>query len=726
MPTKKSTSIAETPKNIERENSISSYFGEMVFGPKAQAKYLSAESQQAITKAINEGHAVSRDMADAIAEGMMNWAMDMGATHYTHWFQPLRGTTAEKHDSFFEPVGMGIDNGIEVFSGKALAQQEPDASSFPNGGIRNTFEARGYSAWDPSSPAFIIEKAGAKTLCIPTIFVAYTGEALDYKAPLLKTLAFVRKAATDVAQYFDKKVTDCSVSLGIEQEYFLVREELFRLRPDLMYAGRTLLGHTPAKGQQLEDHYFGSIPTRVQAFMVDFEKASHQLGIPLRTRHNEVAPAQFECAPQFESLNLAVDHNTLLMDVMEAVAADHGFKVLLHEKPYKGINGSGKHNNWSLITNTGVNLLSPGKSPSENLQFLTFFINVIKAVHDYADLLRASIATAGNDHRLGANEAPPAIMSVFVGDTLEHVLNDFESGNVSAKGMASKDSIQIPNIPEILVDNTDRNRTSPFAFTGNKFEFRAVGSSDNCASPMVVLNTIVAEQLVQFKKKVDAKLKSSKGAKTEEVLKQVLREELKSSKRILFGGNGYGEEWVKEAKKRGLSNVKNTAEALAAYMSPSSVDLFVKNGIYSHKELEARTEIRYESYNLRLQIEGRVLNEMVQNFVIPSAVRYQKKLADNVQTLLNIGQSKASVKAQLDIIAELSENINKAHDLNAKMTNERAKANVLEDAHKKALAYNKKVKPLFDEIRECCDAIENMIDDMEWSLPKYRELLSLN
>ena len=730
MPAKKSSSAKSEQEPMISTTimvpgiEISSYFGEMVFGPQAQKQYLSAESQNAIEKAINEGAAVSRDMSDGVAEGMKNWALDMGATHYTHWFQPLRGTTAEKHDSFFEPTG--IDTGIEVFSGKSLTQQEPDASSFPNGGIRNTFEARGYSVWDPSSPAFIIEKAGARTLCIPTIFISYTGEALDYKAPLLKTLAFVRKAATDVCQYFDTKVNDCSVSLGVEQEYFLVKEELFRLRPDLMFAGRTLIGHTPAKGQQLEDHYFGSIPTNVQAFMVEFEQRAHQLGIPLRTRHNEVAPGQFECAPQFETLNLAVDHNTLLMDVMESVAQNHGFKVLLHEKPFKGINGSGKHNNWSLVTNTGVNLLSPGKSPEQNLQFLTFFINVIKAVHDHADLMRASIATAGNDHRLGANEAPPAIMSVFVGDTLEHVLNDFESNKKSAKGKSVKDAIQIPNIPEILLDNTDRNRTSPFAFTGNKFEFRAVGSSDNCASPMVVLNAIVADQLVKFKSLVDAKIAENKGIAKEEIIKQVLREELKTSKRILFGGNGYGDEWVKEAEKRGLSNVKNTAEALAFYMSPSSVDLFVKNGIYSLKELEARTEIRYESYNLRIQIEGRVLNEMVQNFVIPSAIRYQKRLADNVQALLSIGQSKKSVVAQVEIISELSKNINKVYELNNDMTNERAIANKLDDAHQKALAYNKKVKGLFDDIRECCDEIERLVDDSDWVLPKYRELLSLN
>jgi glutamine synthetase len=633
----------------------------------------------------------------------------------------LRGTTAEKHDSFFEPTG--IDTGIEVFSGKALAQQEPDASSFPSGGIRNTFEARGYTAWDPSSPAFLLEKGGVRTLCIPTIFVSYTGEALDYKAPLLKTLAVVRKAATDVCQYFDEKVTDCSVSLGVEQEYFLVREDLYHQRPDLMYAGRTLIGHAPAKGQQMEDHYFGAIPTKVQAFMSDFEQKAHKLGIPLRTRHNEVAPGQFECAPQFESLNLAVDHNTLLMDIMEACATDHGFRVLLHEKPYKGINGSGKHNNWSLVTNTGVNLLSPGSSPQENLQFLTFFINVIKAVYDHADLLRASIATAANDHRLGANEAPPAIMSVFIGDTLQHVLEDFENQTSTGK-KGSKTSINIPNIPEILLDNTDRNRTSPFAFTGNKFEFRAVGSSDNCASPMVVLNTIVANQLMEFKGKVDALI--AKGKDKETALREVLRKDLTSCKKVIFGGNGYSDEWVVEAKKRGLKNIRHSAEALAAYMSKSSVELFTNLGIFSHKELEARTEIRYESFCLTIELESKVLTEMVQNMVIPSAIRYQSRIADNVSKLLSIGLSKDQVSAQIDLLTQLSALINSAQTLNNKLSAEVDKAMEKEHAKDRALALNSKVKPLFEEIRAVSDEIERLCDDSDWALPKYRELITLN
>jgi glutamine synthetase len=538
---KSSTPTRKKDNNVVEELKISHYFGENVFGPEAQRKFLSKEALVAIEDAVKSGKTISMKEADQVAEGMQAWALGFGCTHYTHWFQPLRGTTAEKHDSFFEPIGQ--DTGVEKFSGKALVQQEPDASSFPSGGIRNTFEARGYTAWDPSSPAFIMEKAGAKTLCIPTIFVSYTGEALDYKAPLLKALAFIRGAATDVAKFFDENVKDCSISLGVEQEYFLVDAQLFNQRPDLILAGRTLVGSIPAKGQQLEDHYFGSIPNRALAFMADFEEKSHRLGIPLRTRHNEVAPAQFECAPQFEEANLAVDHNSLLMDVMESVAEDHGLKVLLHEKPFKGINGSGKHNNWSIVTSTGVNVLSPGKSPEQNLQFLTFFINTIKAVYDHADLLRASIATAHNDHRLGANEAPPAIVSVFVGDLLEHVLADFEGTNAT-KSSAKKSgaSIKVPNIPEILLDNTDRNRTSPFAFTGNKFEFRAVGSSDNCASSMTVLNTIVANQLANFKKEVDAGLAKTKGAKTEEVIKEILRSYLKDSKKVLFGGNGYSDQ----------------------------------------------------------------------------------------------------------------------------------------------------------------------------------------
>jgi glutamine synthetase len=718
--TSSSSSAIDYPVNHE---GISTFYADLVFGPKAQSRYLSATAQEAIEQAAGHGQPISRETADEVAAGMQAWALDLGATHYTHWFQPLRGTTAEKHDSFFEPTG--IDTGIEKFGGKALAQQEPDASSFPSGGIRNTFEARGYTAWDPSSPAFIMAKAGAKTLCIPTVFVSYTGEALDYKAPLLKSVAFLKKTATDVCQYFDKNVNTCSISLGIEQEYFLVDEQQFKSRPDLMFAGRTLIGNSPAKGQQLEDHYFGSIPNRVLAFMADFEERAHLLGIPLRTRHNEVAPAQFECAPQYEDMNLAVDHNSLLMDLMESVALDHNLRVLLHEKPYKGINGSGKHNNWSIITNTGVNLLAPGNSPESNLQFLTFFVNTIKAVHDHRDLLRASIATAANDHRLGANEAPPAIMSVFVGHTLENVLNDFESdAKVGTKANASA-TINVPNIPEILFDNTDRNRTSPFAFTGNKFEFRAVGSSDNCSSSMVVLNTIVANQLKNFKAEVDAHV-AKNGGSAEDAIKQILRTYITETKRILFGGNGYGDEWKEEAKRRGLSNITTTPEALQAYLTPESENLFVENGIFSHRELEARTEIRYETYVLRLQIEGRVMNELVSSYVIPAAVNYQKRLADNVNALKGMGLAATAYKAQSEIVEFLSKQINRAYELNEQMTSERAKANNLDHADKKAMAYCNNVKPMFDEIRECCDEIERVCDDAEWTLPKYRELLSLS
>jgi len=720
---KKSSSSVTTEYPVNH-NGISTYYADLVFGPTAQANYLSAEVCLAIQEAASHGKSISPATADEVAAGMQAWALELGATHYTHWFQPLRGTTAEKHDSFFEPTG--VDTGMEKFGGKALAQQEPDASSFPSGGIRNTFEARGYTAWDPSSPAFIMPKAGAKTLCIPTVFVSYTGEALDYKAPLLKSVAFLKSASTDVCHYFDKNVKTCSISLGIEQEYFLVDEQQFKSRPDLMFAGRTLIGNSPAKGQQLEDHYFGSIPNRVLSFMADFEERAHLLGIPLRTRHNEVAPAQFECAPQYEDMNLAVDHNSLLMDLMESVASDHQLRVLLHEKPYKGINGSGKHNNWSIITDTGVNVLSPGNSPESNLQFLTFFVNTIKAVHDHRDLLRASIATAANDHRLGANEAPPAIMSVFVGHTLENVLNDFEANAKTATKAGVSATINVPNIPEILFDNTDRNRTSPFAFTGNKFEFRAVGSSDNCSSSMVVLNTIMANQLKQFKSEVDAVLKSKKGMKVEDAIKGILRGYIADSRKILFGGNGYGEEWKKEAKKRGLSNITTTPEALKAYLTPASTSLFVDNGIFSHRELEARTEIRYETYVLRLQIEGRVMNELVSSYVIPAAVNYQKRLADNVNALQSMGLKKDSHKAQTEIVEFLAKQLNRVYELNEKMTAERAKANNLEHADQKALAYCNKVKPMFDDIRECCDEIERVCDDAEWTLPKYRELLSLS
>lgn len=701
---------------------ISEYFGKSVFGPKAMAEYVSKEAIKAVNESRNTGKPMDRKMADQIAEGMKNWAIEKGATHYTHWFQPLRGSTAEKHDAFFDPTG--IDSGIEVFNGKALVQQEPDASSFPNGGIRNTFEARGYSAWDPSSPAFIMEKASGKTLCIPTIFVAYTGEALDYKAPLIKSTNFLVKNSTAVCQYFDSNVKNAKVSLGIEQEYFLVDEELYHKRPDLVFAGRTLVGNMPAKGQQLEDHYFGSIPERVYNYMTDFEKEALKLGIPLKTRHNEVAPGQYECAPMFEEADIAIDHNSLLMDVMQSVAGRHKLKVLWHEKPFKGVNGSGKHNNWSIITDTGVNLLSPGHSPIDNLQFLTFFINTIKAVHDNADLLRASIATAANDHRLGANEAPPAIMSVFIGSTLSEVLNQFQnSKSVNKPGRVSEKTISVYRIPEILLDNTDRNRTSPFAFTGNKFEFRAVGSSDHCANAIIVLNTIVGNQLQEFKIEVDALIR--KKVNKLQAIEQILKTYIKTSKKIIFEGNGYSEEWVKEAAKRGLNNIKTTPYALDAYNTKATKELFVNNKIFTRKELEARTEIKFENYLLKIQIEGRILGELVKNYVIPSAVEYQKKLVDAIEGLNRIGQTKAENKGMYELAKEISKQVNAIWENNHKMVEERKKANNLLHADKKAKAYCDKVKPYFDLIRESADKLEELIDNDVWKLPKYRDLLFL-
>jgi len=717
-----STSKSEQKISKHHMKQISEYYGKSVFGPKAMAEYVSKEAIKAVNESRNTGKPMDRKMADQIAEGMKNWAIEKGATHYTHWFQPLRGATAEKHDAFFEPTG--IDTGVEMFSGKALVQQEPDASSFPNGGIRNTFEARGYSAWDPSSPAFIMEKASGKTLCIPTIFVAYTGEALDYKAPLIKSTNFLTKTTTEICQYFDTNVKNAKVSLGIEQEYFLIDEELYHQRPDLVFAGRTLVGNMPAKGQQLEDHYFGSIPERIYNYMTDFEREALKLGIPLKTRHNEVAPGQYECAPMFEEADIAIDHNSLLMDVMQSVAGRHKLKVIWHEKPFKGVNGSGKHNNWSIVTDTGVNLLSPGHSPQDNLQFLTFFINTIKAVHDHADLLRASIATAANDHRLGANEAPPAIMSVFIGSTLSQVLNQFENSKASSKpGRVSEKTISVYRIPEILLDNTDRNRTSPFAFTGNKFEFRAVGSSDHCSNAIIVLNTIVANQLALFKKDVDALIK--KKVNKLAAIEQVLISYSKASKKIIFEGNGYGEEWVKEAAKRGLNNIKTTPYALDAYNTKVTKDLFVNNGIFTKKELEARTEIKFEDYLLKIQIEGRILGELAKNYVIPSAVDYQKKLVDTIEGLNKIGMTKSDNKALLELVKEISKHINAIWDNNAKMTEERRKANLLTHADKKAKAYCDKVKPYFESIRESADKLEELIENDSWKLPKYRDLLFL-
>jgi glutamine synthetase len=680
---------------------------------------LSKEVYEKLISSIDQGELINHDDANHIATAMKQWAMSKGATHYTHWFQPLTGTTAEKHDAFFEPSG---DGAIEKFAGSALVQQEPDASSFPNGGIRNTFEARGYTAWDPSSPAFIMESQAGKTLCIPTVFVSYTGEALDYKAPLLKALNALDKAAVDVCQYFDKGITKVNASLGIEQEYFLVDLALYNARPDLVLTGRTLFGDMSAKGQQLEDHYFGSIPDRVFSYMVDFENEALKLGIPLKTRHNEVAPMQFECAPIYEEINLAIDHNQLLMDLMEKVARRHNFKVLLHEKPYAGINGSGKHNNWSLITDTGKNLLAPGKTPKNNLMFLAFFVNTVKAVHEHADLLRASIASVSNDHRLGANEAPPAIISIFLGQQLNEVLDEIEHSRISKK--IKEDNalwLGIPKIPQILLDNTDRNRTSPFAFTGNKFELRAVGSSANSSAPMTVLNAIVADQLVKFKIDVDKLIK--KGEKKDIALLTIIKKYIKESKDIRFEGNGYSQEWADEALKRGLSNIKTTPVALDAYVSDKSLELFTKTNIFSKRELHARHEILLESYFKKLQIEARVMGEMTNTMIIPAAIHYQNTLIANAKGLKEIGAADSTLEIPVGIINKISEHLNVVKTSVDAMLASRKVTNVIDDSRDKAISYDEKVKSHFETIRYHADKLEQIIDDSVWPIPKFRELL---
>ena len=702
-------------------DNVSEYFGRNVFGRDAMREYLSEEAYNSVLSAIENGTKIERKMADQVAASMKSWSKTKGVTHYTHWFQPLTGTTAEKHDAFFTPTGNG--RAIETFGGDQLVQQEPDASSFPNGGIRNTFEARGYTAWDPTSPAFVI----GKTLCIPTVFVSYTGEALDFKAPLLKALNVLDKSATAVAQYFDKNVTKVTATLGWEQEYFLVDTALYNARPDLIMTGRTLFGHSPAKGQQLEDHYFGSIPDRAAAFMRELESECWLLGVPVKTRHNEVAPNQFECAPVFEECNLAVDHNQLLMDIMEKVARRHNFRVILHEKPFAGVNGSGKHNNWSMGTDTGKNLLSPGKTPKTNLQFLTFFINTIKAVHDNANLMRASIASANNDHRLGANEAPPAIMSIFIGSQLTQVFEELEKKVKSGKMTPDEKTalkLGIGKIPDILLDNTDRNRTSPFAFTGNKFEFRAVGSSANCAGPMTVLNTIVADQLFKFKVEVDALIE--KGIEKDEAIFQVLVGYIKASKNILFEGNGYGDEWVKEAEKRGLSNIRTTPLALDAYVKKDTLELFERHGIMNKREQEARHAIYLETYTKKIQIESRVIGDLSLNHIIPTAIRYQNLLTDNVVKLKTIFGEKeylANTKTQIEMIQEISDRIAIIKTSVDEMTEERKKANVIEDHRQQAIQYCEKVIPYFETIRYNVDKLELLVDDDQWPLPKYREIL---
>ena len=708
------------PIKFEELDRKSHLFGSNVFNDVSMKNFLTEDAYKGVKDAVQHGKKIDRKLADYIAIGMKEWAMSKGVTHYTHWFQPLTGTTAEKHDAFFETNADGTS--MERFGGGQLVQQEPDASSFPNGGIRNTFEARGYTAWDPTSPAFIF----GTTLCIPTVFISYTGEALDYKTPLLRALVAIDEAATDVCKYFDKNVKKVTATLGWEQEYFLIDSSLAASRPDIAMTGRTLLGHTSAKGQQLDDHYFGSIPTRALTYMRDLEEQCMLLGIPVKTRHNEVAPNQYELAPIFEETNLAVDHNSLLMDVMQKVAERHHFKVLFHEKPFKGVNGSGKHNNWSMATDAGTNLLSPGKTPMSNLQFLTFFINTIKAVDKYAPLMRAAIATASNDHRLGANEAPPAIISVFIGEQLTKVLAELEgvsSGKLSPEEKTDLKLNVVGKIPYVLLDNTDRNRTSPFAFTGNKWEFRAVGSSANCANAMTTLNAIVAKQLRDFKTEVDALI--AKDMRKDDAIFNVLREYIKQSKQILFEGDGYSEAWEQEAAKRGLTNFKTTPLALKARISQDSLDLFSELNILNNVELEARYEIELEEYTKRIQIESRVLGDIAINHVIPTGIRYQNTLITNVRGLKDIFGDEFEVigKEQINLIKAISNHIEGINSKVLEMKAMRKKANKLEDLEEMAIMYCDVVKPYFDVIRAHCDKLELMVDDEIWTLTKYRELL---
>ena len=698
----------------------SDYFAINVFDQIKMQRYLSRDAFNHVMDAIERGTTIDRRKADAVASGMKAWAIERGATHYTHWFQPLTGGTAEKHDAFIQPNQFG--GVVETFSGNALAQQEPDASSFPSGGIRNTFEARGYTAWDPSSPAFVI----GNTLSIPTVFISYTGEALDHKTPLLKALNAVDKAATDVCQYFDKNVTKVQANLGWEQEYFLVDEALYYARPDLALTGRTLMGHASAKDQQLDDHYFSSIPERAAAFMRDLEAEAYKLGIPVKTRHNEVAPNQYEVAPVYEECNLAVDHNVLLMDLMKKISRHHGFRVLLHEKPFQGINGTGKHNNWSLSTDTGGVLHKPGKNPKTNLQFLTFVVNTIKCVFDHQDLLRASVASASNAHRLGANEAPPAILSCFLGSEVSAMLDQIEE-QVTSKKMTPDEKtalkLDIGKIPEILLDNTDRNRTSPFAFTGNRFEFRAVGGSCNPATPMTILNAALAGQLIEFKKQVDKLING--GVKKDEAIFQVIREYIIASKAIRFEGDNYSEDWVKEAKKRGLTNVTDVPEALSAYLTERSKKLFFDLGIFTEAELEGRVEVMFEQYTMKIQIEARVLGDLVINHIVPTAVKYQNTLMENVLNLKAIfgdGYEKLSGN-RTELIKEISDHITIMKAGVNEMIEARKVANKLEDEREKARQYADTVAPFLNKIRYHIDKLELIVDDEIWPLPKYRELL---
>ena len=708
---------AEIPAPAERP---SDYFGQNVFNRAKMFKYLPEKAYERITDCIDNGAPLDRETADIVAAGMKKWAIGMGATHYTHWFHPLTEGTAEKHDAFVEHDGKG--GMVEEFSGKLLIQQEPDASSFPNGGIRNTFEARGYSAWDPSSPAFIV----GDTLCIPTVFIAYTGESLDYKAPLLKALEAVNKAATDVCHYFNPDVKKVYAYLGWEQEYFLVDEGLYAARPDLLLTGRTLMGHESSKNQQLEDHYFGAIPTRVMEFMKELEIESLKLGIPLKTRHNEVAPNQFELAPVFEECNLANDHNLLVMALMRKISRKHGFRVLLHEKPFKGINGSGKHNNWSLGTDTGILLMAPGKTPEENLRFITFIVNVLMAVYRHNGLLKASISSATNAHRLGANEAPPAIISSFLGTQLSKVLEHLEKSEPEDLMLAGKQGMKldIARIPELLIDNTDRNRTSPFAFTGNRFEFRAVGSEANCASAMLALNAAVAEQLKTFKTEVDAKI--ADGKETFAAILEVLRKDIKECKAIHFDGNGYSDEWKAEAARRGLDCETSVPVIFDNYLKESSVRMFESTGVMTRKELEARNEVKWETYTKKIQIEARVLGDLAMNHIIPTATRYQTSLIDNVYKMKDLfpaDKASALSSRNLEIIEDIANRTNFIKEKVDEMVKARKVANKIESEREKAIAYHDKIVPMLEAIRYHIDKLELVVDDQIWTLPKYRELL---
>ncbi|WP_339869916.1 glutamine synthetase III [uncultured Algoriphagus sp.] len=693
---------------------ISDFFGTNTFGTAQMKVSLAPSAYKRVMEAIDKGTKIDAATAEEVASAVKTWALSKGVTHYTHWFQPLTGSTAEKHDSFFDALG-----GLEKFKGSALVQQEPDASSFPNGGIRSTFEARGYTAWDPTSPIFIFEN----TLCIPTIFVSYTGEALDYKTPLLKSIEAINDAALAICQLFDRNVRKVQPSLGVEQEYFVIDKALFAARPDLVMGGRTVYGHSPARGQQLDDHYFGSIPTRVKDFMVDFENEALKLGIPVMTRHNEVAPGQFEVAPLFEEINKATDHNQLLMDVMDKVAERHDLKVLLHEKPFAGVNGSGKHNNWSLITDTGVNLFQPSNSARENLQFLTFLVATIKAVYDHSDLLRASIASAGNDHRLGANEAPPAIISVFLGATLTEVLNELEkNGNIKIeKGDNMYMKLGISKIPEIILDNTDRNRTSPFAFTGNKFEFRAVGSQANVAGPMTVLNVIVADVLAEMAKDIEKEMSAGKEKKI--AIVNVLRKYIKDSKKVRFEGDGYSDEWAAEAQKRGLSNLKSTPLALDVYSTKATKELFERHNVMNGIEVHARHEIMLESFMKKIQIEGRVMGDLALNHIIPTAILYQNKIIQNANGLKGLGLDNT---AAVETIKEVSKHIESLKSNITAMVEARKKLNKETDIVKMAKGYQVDVKEAyFDKIRYAVDKLELLVDDESWPLVKYREMLFL-